>query len=416
MRYDIVQTTFLLSMAANGASGISATQTELQKYLELYLNGSKASDKLKYQGFFSKMNPELAGGDWKVVWGPCVYSVDDKVLGEATNAMYVAYSDTLSTHVVAIAATNFKSLNDWLKQDLDVDPKFMAKWRLDDNNNLPFKKEDHEDYVPPLPVAISAATAQGLSNLLTKLKDSAQGPIDKFLARVVKEKPDKGTLIFCGHSLAGALSPALALHLYPQPETSGWARVLVLPTAGATPGNKPFAELFNATYPSRSADVDHQARYQTWNTNYANSRDAVPHAWNQLNKVVQAPDEKGYCTSIYGVMSPDVGEPLYLKCQASQEKTKRGYYTDINRFDFEPDWGQWQKDSSKPPKPVVPYQWIALPTYDENHPIIVKVSPTPDKNVDDLAPLVSAAHIDQYQNFFGVKPLPPRPGGLSTEG
>jgi hypothetical protein len=31
--YDIVQTTFLLSMAANSASDISATQPELQAYL-----------------------------------------------------------------------------------------------------------------------------------------------------------------------------------------------------------------------------------------------------------------------------------------------------------------------------------------------------------------------------------------------
>ncbi len=69
-----------------------------------------------YAGFFSQMNSSLAGGDWKVVWGPCVYSRKPTLPSSATNAMYVAYSAKLSTYVVAIAATNPTSLYDWVTE------------------------------------------------------------------------------------------------------------------------------------------------------------------------------------------------------------------------------------------------------------------------------------------------------------
>lgn len=53
------------------------------------------------------------------------------------------------------------------------------------------------------------------------------------------------TLVFTGHSLGGALSPTLALSV----DTTGWGRVLVYPSAGATPGDNDFANLFRSRFP-----------------------------------------------------------------------------------------------------------------------------------------------------------------------
>src|SRR5712692_2185945 len=238
MAYDIVQTSFLLGMASNGAAGIWATQSELLGYLNTYLNGGTDPIGTHYDGFFPQMNSKLAGGDWSVVWGPCLYSERGDKPGEATNAMYVAYSPSLSTYVVAIAATNFLSIFDWLAEDFNVLPNYMAEWPL----SVPFVQKSHWPWFWHVPPAISAATALGVSDLLTKLTDSSKGTIQEFLTATANSTD---TLIFAGHSLAGALSPTLAFYLYPQPAQSNWRQVLVLPTAGATPGNKKFAAAFN---------------------------------------------------------------------------------------------------------------------------------------------------------------------------
>ena len=103
MPYDIVQTTFMLSMASYGASGIEATQTQLQAYLNTALNGGTDPLGTQFAGFFPLTNPLLAGGDWSVVWGPCVYLDTTSGPGYATNALYVAHSPSLATYVVAVA-------------------------------------------------------------------------------------------------------------------------------------------------------------------------------------------------------------------------------------------------------------------------------------------------------------------------
>jgi hypothetical protein len=64
--YDIVQTTFLLGPAANGASSIAASQGQRQGYLETCLNGGTDPIGQHFGGFFPQMKPSLAGGDWTV--------------------------------------------------------------------------------------------------------------------------------------------------------------------------------------------------------------------------------------------------------------------------------------------------------------------------------------------------------------
>jgi hypothetical protein len=93
------------------------------------------------------------------------------------------------------------------------------------------------------PPAVSAATALGVSNLLMQMTDPTHGTRQRFLTHAANAN---STLIFCGHSPAGALSPTLAMYHCPQPTGRGWQQVLVLPTAGASPGNTKFAALFAA--------------------------------------------------------------------------------------------------------------------------------------------------------------------------
>ncbi|WP_395850324.1 hypothetical protein [Cystobacter fuscus] len=332
--YDIVQTVFLMSGAANGASDISATQAQLTDYLNVSLNGGTTPAGTQYAGFFLQMNPQLAGGDWAVVWGPCLYSRKPSAPSEATNAMYVAYSAKLSTYVVAIAATNPKSVYDWVKEDGDVSFAYQAKWPI----SIPFTARFHLLPIPPETPAISAATAIGVSDLLSQpsMADPNNGFLQGFLTQKASED---ATLIFCGHSLAGALSPTMALTLYPNPANSGWKEVLVLPTAGASPGNSSFAQAFTKAYPATSSKVG--TPYDHWNVDYANAHDVVPHAWNQLNRVVQAADKKGNHLSIFGVLGPVLGGDLEIALDEAQRFAQRGNYQNIPQTSFEPDWGTW---------------------------------------------------------------------------
>src|ERR687888_2357735 len=98
MQYDIVQTTFLLSSAAGSANGASGTPDQVKAYLNAALNGGIDPLGKNFPGFFPSTNAMLAGGDWAVVWGPCVYCKDQLSDGSfaATNSMYVAHSRNLA--------------------------------------------------------------------------------------------------------------------------------------------------------------------------------------------------------------------------------------------------------------------------------------------------------------------------------
>jgi hypothetical protein len=390
-RYDIVQTTFLMSMVADEVSGIAATQAQLQSYLSAALSGGIDPLGTQFGGFFPLTNPQLAGGDWSVVWGPCVHSLKPAVANYATNALYVACSPSLSTYVVAIAGTNPESLYDWIQEDGDVAAICMAQWPF----AVPFTRPPHLPWVLDPPPAVSAATALGVSDLLTEMVDPVNGTLQSFL--ILTANPNS-TLIFTGHSLAGALAPTLALYLYPQPQNSGWKQVLVLPLAGASPGNTPFAALFSAAFPPVASGVN--APYGNWNTDYANTHDVVPHAWNQLDVVISAPDPAGNFPSIYGVMNPFVGAGVTDVIVAAKALAIGGNYQNLTQVKFTPAWGAWTWIENPDGSWQYPPAWTALTTYADANPIAT---------VDEFGTLIDAAHIDQYYNFFGVVPTPRMP-------
>ena len=384
MAYPLIPSVFLMDIAANGASSIIDSQPNLLKYLEVYLNGGTNPGGYKYPGFFHEMNPKLAGGDWSVAWGPCVYSLIDGL--PATNAMYVAFSPKLATYVVCIAATNPISIYDWVMEDGNVDPHLMAPWPP----KLPFQIVKRNPPIPTTTPAISAATALGISDLLTQA-EMVDAKTGQDMQSFLTAKTDANTtLIFAGHSLAGALSPTLAYYLYPTPATSGWKTVLVLPSAGATPGNAAYAAGFNAAYPQT---IDGSSGL-AWNTDFANRHDVVPHAWDKLKEVTHGFTTHFNVRSIWGVLKGGDVKSIGIAVWAALNSASvlaGTYYTAIRQQWVRPDWGYWAWTATYPPT------WTRLPVYTDNAPL---------STVEELGDMIDATHIDQYFNFFGVVPAP----------
>jgi hypothetical protein len=290
---DAYQQAFSLSMLSNRMSSHSGTASGLQQQLmyelSAYLSGVPQGQVPDKDWVYPSPMSEAVAlmGDWSLVWGPAVWQ-DTTASGAASNAadnaMFVAHCDrvafpggpALPAYVVAIAATNPVSSFDWLTEDFDVSA--VVKF---------------DTFVPgnPVPASgislgtayISMGTAIGVGNLLTQMPSPAGAPaagqsLQQFLEDIPKS--EGAAIIFAGHSLAGALSPTLAYTLSRQGQLRQFAKALVYPTAGATPGNDSFGLEFAVAFPPLPKGWTAQAGdYQKWNTLLWNQFDVIPHAW-----------------------------------------------------------------------------------------------------------------------------------------
>jgi hypothetical protein len=299
--FSLAQTVFMLSLGSNYLFGKTADQPTLLKEIQAYLGtpGGSSGD------FFEMLNgpnpsyQSLSAPDWKTVWGPAVYQAKDNP--GATNTMFVAYSATEKCYVVAIAGTNPLGDSALFFEDLDVSPANMVAWPPTiSGGTLTWTPSPNPPSSTP---AIAAGTAGGLSalfglaalginpvnNVVTANPVTVQG----YLQSVASSG---ATLVFTGHSLGGALSPTMALMLYPTPATvGGWGAVRILATAGPTPGTAGMAGLFSANYAPVAIpayDLYNNGAFQSftfWNQNYSNKYDVVPRAWDQLYGLVTQP-------------------------------------------------------------------------------------------------------------------------------
>jgi hypothetical protein len=300
--YDAWQTTFFFSLASNDVSGTAvqvaldpnlpkgealrqaaiAAAAELTATLKADLDGVIAGNN-------SSPAPFLGAGDWTVVWGPqvlCLYPMLGSVKWapyytarfNATNAVFVVFSQQLGRYIAAIAATNFNSIYDWFAEDFNVSSVVawegaLQVWNGGANTTAPSAG------IP----CISQATCTGVNQLLSMVDTVlTQKTLIGFLSGLT---PAAGTtLTFTGHSLAGALSPTLAMACFDPAagllKGSGWtaAQAMIYPTAGATPGNASFAALINGTGWAGASEKGNQP-WQVWNTDIYNNVDVVPHAW-----------------------------------------------------------------------------------------------------------------------------------------
>ncbi len=302
--FDVYQQIFALSWLSNNLKGSIGFRDDLEEKLYCIL-----SESLTVHGAPKKFEPQTpsevvldAIGDWELVWGPSVLTPDKDTEGETENAMFVARCTNVQAadgsdkdlpskdmYVVSIAATNPYSVPDWVLEDGAVNT--VVKWSdfLTEPNYDGTKITQDENNKDAY---ISQGTAMGVTKLLGMTPPDWSGPnagtsLVKFLSGLDQSN---SMLVLCGHSLAGALSPALALYLKsiaPSP-VGGFRDVCVYPTAGATPGNKNFADAYSAAYPPHALGqsdvvIEEGKEYRNVNARLWNHYDVVPHAWALLS-------------------------------------------------------------------------------------------------------------------------------------
>jgi len=241
MPYTQPQTVFLLSMLSNLAITQKGPVDQIEQYLAARIDAH-----------LQMSQPDI--GVWTRVWGPAVFQAPGSSV--ADNVMYVARSTTNPPQfVVALAGTNYNSVFDILIEDFFV------------GRQVPWS------YGHPPP---GASVSFGAFTGVTILQFLAPGPglpganqkVHEFLASVAAQ-PIQVTVT--GHSLGGALAPALALWLLDTQAT--WdprtqATIGCEPTAGPTAGNAAFAGYYDQRLGANT-------------TRLFNSLDIVPHAWNE---------------------------------------------------------------------------------------------------------------------------------------
>lgn len=194
---------------------------------------------------------------YALAWGPAAYRFDVAFLDD--NMMYVAIDKQQPGHIViAIRGTNPDALLDWFVEDFYVSK--TEAWRYANPVNPNSR--------------ISKATDIGLTvlqNLIGKVHVLPPSNISlkEYLSRRSRNN-GLTKITVTGHSLAGALAPALALWL--KDTESSWntsattVAINVLPIAGATPGNADFARYYDS-------------RLQSSTNRLHNPFDVVPQAW-----------------------------------------------------------------------------------------------------------------------------------------
>lgn len=244
-------------------------------------------------------------GGWSLAWGPAVYHFS---LGRLDDNMMYVVRDTANPSRLAIAVrgTNPSAVLDWAVEDLEVVRQVPWSWGG-----------------APADAKISRGTSEGLKVLQTMTAEG--GPVPgKTLLQFLEDEAGRHAsgldLLVTGHSLGGALSPALALWLS---ETLGdKARISVYPLAGPTPGNAAFAAFYDGSAVGKTTD-------RMWNP-----YDIVPLAWNyetlgtwaDLYEPVTRADaiERGLIDALRAV-SKDKG---YIQIQDSQPALPGALYTD----------------------------------------------------------------------------------------
>ncbi len=183
---------------------------------------------------------EAGEPDWKVVWGPAIYTFP--LAAHQDNGMFVVQRISRPhEYTIAIRGTNGVAIMDWLREDLSVWRK--VDWQLP------------AGVVASGNPKVSKATSTGVDALLNRMspKEGLPGAsmtIASFLTDVASS--GRCELLFTGHSLAGCLAPTLALHFcQSQGLEDSWdpasnATVSTISFAGPSAGNSDFAAFSDA--------------------------------------------------------------------------------------------------------------------------------------------------------------------------
>ena len=191
--------------------------------------------------------PNATSGEWALVWGPAVTSIDKG------NLMFVAYNGSTNQYAIAIRGTypyfGLALLVD-LYEDLDV-------------------SHPHPWHYPTVDGALVAGgTIDGLNDLIAMTSDGV--PFRAFVES--KIAPSGADIFVTGHSLGGALTTVLAPWLVNRLSQIN-AKNVVMPYTFAAPtaGNAAFASFYTGLF--------------TESYRYHNAIDIVPKAWADLSSI-----------------------------------------------------------------------------------------------------------------------------------
>ncbi|KXJ88156.1 hypothetical protein Micbo1qcDRAFT_214784 [Microdochium bolleyi] len=255
--FNLSQQVYCLSSASNAVGSMRGTEADLQTAMDTAL----ASEL-----------PRITG-DWQKSWGPRVYKRDPKLRGAAENVWFAAVSESQKTVVVAVAGTAPVSIQDWL-DDMDVKKvvnfdSWIAQWSTGIKEPVIDEKPQNDGAA-----YIARGTAMGVYNILNNVDQATKTHIWEYLNTL-----EAGyTVIFTGHSMGGAITPALALGLS-LAGMSGSDQTYAMPSAGPTSGNLLFVDKYKKAYPMTSVPGA-TAGYQVLNLDLYNTDDIVPQAWS----------------------------------------------------------------------------------------------------------------------------------------
>ena len=183
-------------------------------------------------------------GNWELVWGMSIYQFPGS--GVNDNTLYIAkYNDNnpeKDTYVLSIAGTNMKSFYSIIFQDGDA---FSTKeW----NNGQPWNSPPN--FQSSTEPSLSTGFTRALDTLFNKTKDSDGTLVMEALEKITSSSSKPVDLIVVGHSLAGTMSPLVALALFERQsewDSKGIATIKeVWAIAGPTPGNPALQEYYTS--------------------------------------------------------------------------------------------------------------------------------------------------------------------------